>query len=239
MSIPTPHISAQKTDFAKTVLMPGDPLRAQYIAENYLCDYRCVTKVRNMLGFTGKYKGKEVSIMASGMGTASMGIYSYELFNFYDVENIIRIGSAGAISDDLKIKDVVVGLGACFDSSYQKQFKLNGFFAPICSYDLLKKVECVTQRDNIKINVGNILSSDLFYNDDVELMKRWKDLGVLAVEMESAALYMNAAKARKNAICVCTISDHIFRGESCSSDERQTSFNKMMELALETFLMLD
>ncbi len=234
--VPTVHISAKEGSFAKTVLMPGDPLRAKYIVENYLTEYKCITQVRNMLGYTGKYKGKDVSIMASGMGMASMGIYSYELFKFYDVDNIIRIGSAGAIAEKLNLRDIVVGLGVCTDSNYACQYGLNGTFAPIASYKLLKSISDVSLKIGMKINVGNILSSDVFYNEDNEAMTKWKKMGVLAVEMESAALYMNAAKLNKNALCVCTISDKIFSGESCSSEERQTSFKEMMELALELVL---
>ena len=236
MSLPTPHLSAKQGEIAKTVLMPGDPLRAKYIAENFLKNYKCINQVRNMLGYTGFYKDKEVSVMSSGMGMASMGIYSFELFNFYDVENIIRIGSAGALSESLCIKDIVVGLGACTDSNYSYQYGLNGVLAPVCSYKLLKKVSEISDKLNIKINVGNILSSDVFYNEDKDAMKNWKKLGVLAVEMESAALYMNAARKNKNAICICTISDHIFSGESCSAKEREVSFLDMMKLALEVSL---
>ena len=233
-NIPTPHIEAKEGDFAKTVLMPGDPLRAKYIADEYLEEVKCVNKVRNMLGYTGLYKGKEISVMSSGMGMPSMGIYSYELFNFYDVDNIIRIGSAGAITKDLKIKDIVVGLGACYNSNYFEHYNLKGNFAPTCSYDLLKKVVIASEKFNIKINVGNILSTDLFYNEDKEQTIRWNDLGVLAVEMEAAALYMNAAKSGKNALCICTISDSVISGESCSSKEREQSFDDMIKIALET-----
>lgn len=234
--VPTVHIAAKKGDFAKTVLMPGDPLRAKYIAENYLTECKCVNQVRNILGYTGKYKSKDVSVMASGMGMASMGIYSYELFKFYDVDNIIRIGSAGAISEKLNLRDIVVGLGICTDSNYVYQYNLSGTFAPVASYKLLKGISDVASKMNRKINVGNILSSDVFYNENKEVMINWKNMGVLAVEMESAALYMNAAKLNKNALCVCTISDKIFSNESCSSEERQTSFKEMMELALELVL---
>lgn len=238
-STPTPHISANEGDFAKTVIMPGDPLRAKYIVETYLTDYRCVTKVRNILGFTGKYKDKEVSVMASGMGAPSMGIYSYELFNFYNVDNIIRVGSAGAISNRLKLKDVVVALGACTDSNYAYQYKLDGCLAPVCSYDLLKILIKVADETNIKINVGTLLSSDIFYVEDVNSVLKWRNVGVLAVEMESAALYMNAARAGKNAICICTISDDIELGSSCSVQERETSFNDMVRLALDVSLEAD
>ncbi len=238
-STPTPHISANEGDFAKTVIMPGDPLRAKYIVETYLTDYRCVTKVRNILGFTGKYKGKEVSVMASGMGAPSMGIYSYELFNFYNVDNIIRVGSAGAISNRLKLKDVVVALGVCTDSNYAYQYKLDGYLAPVCSYDLLKILTKVADENNIKINVGTLLSSDVFYVEDVNSVLKWRNVGVLAVEMESAALYMNAARAGKNAVCICTISDDIELGSSCSVKERETSFNDMVRLALDVSLEAD
>ena len=231
-NIPTPHISSKISDIADTVLMPGDPLRAKFIADNYLLDYKCINNIRNMLGYTGKYKGKSISIIPSGMGMPSMGIYSFELFNFYNVSNIIRIGSAGALSDDLKIKDIVVALGACYDSNYSHQFNLNGTFAPVCSYYLLKKVTEIAKDIEIKINVGNILSSDVFYNENKLELSKWKDMGIMAVEMETAALYMNAAKAHKNALCICTISDNVFSSESCSAYERQTSFTSMMELAL-------
>ena len=231
--MPTPHNAAQMGDIAKTVLMPGDPLRAKYIAEHYLTDVTCYNTVRNMLGFTGYYKGKRVSVMASGMGMPSMGIYSYELFNFYDVKNIIRIGSAGAVSPDLPLRSIVIGMSASFVSSFQSQYNLPGIYAPTASYALLKKAADAAERLGLPVTIGNILSSDLFYGDgDSSLV--WQKMGVLAVEMESAALYMNAARAGKNALCICTISDSLVTGEATTAEERQNSFTQMMELALET-----
>ena len=232
MSIPTPHISAKKGDFAETVLMPGDPLRAKFIAETYLTDAVLVNNVRGIQGYTGYYNGKRISVMASGMGMPSIGIYSYELFNFYDVKNIIRIGSAGAIHPDLKLRSIVFGQGACTNSNYAHQFEMPGTIAPIASYELLEKAVNMAKTMNLNYKVGNILSADTFYND-VTGPAVWGKMGVLAVEMESAALYLNAARAGKNALCICTISDHILTGEGLSSDDRQNSFHEMMKLALE------
>lgn len=229
----TPHNSANKGDFAKTVLMPGDPLRAKYIAETYLENPRLVTSVRNMLGYTGTYKGKEISVMGSGMGMPSIGIYSYELFNFYDVENIIRIGSAGALQDDLEVMDVVIGMGACTDSNYAAQFGLPGTFAPTADYGLLRRAVEIAGKQGTKVVVGNVLSSDSFYNGNPNANDLWKRMGVLAIEMEAAALYMNAAKAKKKALCILTVSDHIYSGKALSAEERQLGFHKMMEIALE------
>ena len=231
--VPTPHNGAKEGDFAKTVLMPGDPLRAKYIAETYLENPRLVTSVRNMLGYTGTYKGKEISVMGGGMGMPSVGIYTYELFNFYGVDNIIRIGSAGALSDKLKLKDVVIGMGACTDSNYAAQYGLSGTFAPIADYGLLRRAVEVAEKQGTNVVVGNVLSSDAFYNANKNANDLWKSMGVLAVEMEAAALYMNAAKAGKNALCILSISDHIYSGEELSAEERQVGFGKMMEIALE------
>ena len=233
MSIPTPHIGAKKGDFAKTVLMPGDPLRAKYIAETYLENPRLVTSVRNMLGYTGTYKGKEISVMGGGMGIPSIGIYSYELFNFYDVDQIIRIGSAGAMQDDLNVMDIVIGMGACTDSNYVSQFKLPGHYAPIADYELMRRAIEVAEAQGTNYVVGNVLSSDVFYNADETASTKWKEMGVLCVEMEAAALYMNAVKAKKKALCILTISDHLFKEAALSSEERQVGFGKMMEIALE------
>ena len=233
MSIPTPHISAKAGDFAKTVLMPGDPLRAKYIAETYLENPRLVTSVRNVLGYTGTYKGKEISVMASGMGMPSIGIYSYELFNFYDVDQIIRIGSAGAMQDNMKLMDIVIGMGACTDSNFASQFGLPGTYAPIANYELMDRAIQAAKAQGTNVVVGNILSSDIFYNANNQALDLWKSMGVLCVEMEAAALYMNAVKANKKALCMLTISDHIYTGEALSSDERQLGFGKMMEVALE------
>lgn len=230
-NIPTPHNSANIDDFAKTVLMPGDPLRAKFIAENFLEDPVLVNGVRGINGYTGMYNGKIVSVMASGMGMPSIGIYSYELFNFYNVENIIRIGSAGAISDEVNLRDIVIGQGACTNSNYASQFNLPGTYAPIASYKLLKQAVDFAQDAGVNYKVGNLFSSDTFY-DDASSLSDWRKMGVLAVEMESAALYMNAARAGKNALCICTISDCPFTGESCTAEERQNTFTDMMEIAL-------
>ena len=233
MAIPTPHITAAKEDFAKTVLMPGDPLRSKFIAETYLKDAKLINNVRGVQGYTGTYKDKKVSVMASGMGIPSIGIYSYELFNFYDVQNIIRIGSAGAIHPKLKLRDLVIGLAACTNSSYAKQYQLPGTFAPIASFELVMKAYEAAKAMNQEVMVGNIFSSDTFYDDALSLAE-WQKMNVLAVEMEAAALYMNAARAGKNALCICTISDCPLTGnEECSAEERQLSFTKMMEIALE------
>ena len=233
MSIPTPHNSAKKGDIAKKVLMPGDPLRAKYIAETYLENPVCFNTVRNMFGYTGAYKGEQISVMGSGMGMPSMGIYSYELYNFYDVEKIIRIGSAGALQDHLKLMDVVIGMGACTDSNYVYQYGLPGTFAPIADYDLLNRAVETAKRQGTNVVVGNVLSSDVFYNANPNVNDLWRSMGVLAVEMEAAALYMNAARAGVNALTILTISDCPLTGEETTSHERQVAFTKMMEIALE------
>ena len=232
-NIPTAHNNAKANDFAKTVLMPGDPLRAKYIAETYLENPRQVTAVRNMFGYTGTYKGKEISVMGGGMGMPSIGIYSYELFNFYGVDQIIRIGSAGALQDHIKVMDVVIGMGACTDSNYAYQYGLPGTFAPIADYELMNKAIETAKRQGTNVVVGNVVSSDVFYNADPTVNDRWRGMGVLAVEMEAAALYMNAAKAKKKALCMLTISDHIYTGEALCAEDRQLGFGKMMEIALE------
>lgn len=229
----TPHNEAKEGQIAKTVLMPGDPLRAQFIAENYLENPVCFNHVRNMLGFTGTYKGKEVSVMGGGMGMPSIGIYSYELFQFYGVENIIRIGSAGGYADDLKLGDLVIGMGASTNSNFASQYNLPGTFAPIADYDLVRKAVEAAEKLSVPVKVGNILSSDVFYEDNSDAKLEWKKMGVLAVEMEAAALYMNAARLGKKALCMLTISDHLFTGEELSAEERQVGFRSMMEVALE------
>lgn len=231
--IPTPHIGAKLNEIADTVLMPGDPLRAKFIAENFLTDVNCFNKVRNMLGFTGTYKGKKISVMGGGMGMPSIGIYSYELFNFYNVQRIIRIGSAGAINSKVNLKDIVLAMGACTDSNFGSQYKLNGIFAPIADFNLLKNAESCAQSLGINTFVGNIYSSDVFYSDE-SVLPKWDKMGVLAVEMEAAALYMNAAKSGKKALCMLTISDCPLRGLSLSSDERETGFCNMINISLET-----
>ena len=229
----TPHNAAEKQEIAKTVLMPGDPLRAKYIADHYLEGAKCFNAVRNMLGYTGTYHGKEISVMGGGMGMPSIGIYSYELFHFYDVESIIRIGSAGALQDELNARDIVIGMGACTNSDYASQYRLPGTFAPIADYSLLKKAVEAAEKKGIPVKVGNILSSDIFYNDDDSVNEKWRRMGVLAVEMEAAALYMNAARAGKKALCILTVSDHLFKEQELSAKERETSFTEMMEIALE------
>lgn len=238
MSVPTPHISAQKGEFAKTVLMPGDPLRAKFIAETFLEKARLVNNVRGIGGYTGFYQGKEVSIMASGMGMPSMGIYSYELFHFYEVDHIIRIGTAGAIRADLKLRDVVAGMGACTNSSFAKQYQLPGDYAPIASYRMLQTAVDTAKQQGIDLIVGNLYSSDTFYDEREDSLLRWQKMGVLAVEMEAAALYMNAALSGKQALAICTISDCPLTGESSTSEERQSSFTQMMEIALQTAVRL-
>ncbi len=235
MPIPTPHITAKKEEIAKTVLMPGDPLRSKFIAESFLENPVLVNNVRGVQGYTGTWKGVPVTVMASGMGIPSIGIYSYELYNFYDVDNIIRVGSAGAFRDDLKVMDIVAGQGACTDSNFAHQFELNGTFAPIADFTLLSSAVEAAKELGIDIKVGNLLSCDNFYapagNDSND---KWRDMGVMAVEMESAGLYMNAARAGKRALCICTISDHIYREEYLTAEERQLSFTQMIEVALDT-----
>lgn len=223
----------KKGEIAKTVLMPGDPLRAKYIAETYLENPVQVTSVRNMLGFTGTYKGKEISVMGGGMGMPSMGIYSYELYHFYDVDQIIRIGSAGSLQDKVELMDVVIAMGACTDSNYAYQYGLPGTFAPIADYELLARAAEAAGKQGRKVVVGNVLSSDIFYNADSGVNDKWRNMGVLAVEMETAALYMNAAAAGKKALCMLTISDLVFGEEKLSAEERQLGFGKMIEIALE------
>lgn len=232
-NVPTPHITAQYGDFAETVLMPGDPLRAKFIAENFLQDAVLVNNVRGVNGYTGYYKGKRVSVMASGMGQPSIGIYSYELFNFYGVKNIIRVGSCGAFDKDLHARDIVIAMGACTNGNYAMQYGLPGTFCPIADFDLVRKAVDACEKANVKYKVGNIFSSDIFYNESGADMK-WANMGVLGVEMESAALYCNAARAGKKALCICTVSDSfVYPEENTTAEERQNSFTKMMEIALE------
>ena len=229
-NIPTPHITAKEGDFARTVLMPGDPLRARFIAETYFENPVLVNNTRGVQGYTGTYKGKRVSVMASGMGMPSIGIYSYELFNFYGVENIIRVGTAGGIGDNVKLRDVVMGMSAYTNSNFGRQF-FDGNVAPCCSFRLLDAAVSAARAMGIEPNVGALYSSDVFY-DEAGGAGKLKKLGVLAVEMEAAALYLNAARAGKNALAICTISDHIFTGEALPAEARQTSFTQMMEIAL-------
>ena len=243
MAIPTPHINAKKEDIAKTVLMPGDPLRAKFIAETFLTDPVLVNNVRGVQGHTGTWKGVPVTVMASGMGIPSIGIYSWELYHEYDVDNIIRIGSAGALQDDLKLRDLVAGQAACTNSNYVKNFGLGeaATYAPIADFTLLSKAVEAGREHGVEIRVGNLLASDTFYAPEgCAKNDEWKRMGVLAVEMESVALYTNAAYAGKRALCLCTISDHIYRPEeNLPAEERQTSFTQMMEIALDTAVKMD
>ena len=231
---PTPHIHATPADIAPTVLMPGDPLRAKFIAENYLTDAVLFNNVRSIHGYTGTYHGHRVSVMASGMGMPSIGIYSYELFHFFGVKNILRVGSAGGMQPHIHVRDIVLGMGACTDSRYAAQYNLPGTFAPIADFGLLSIAKRVTEERGIPHHVGNLISSDVFYGDDPTASERWRKMGVLAVEMEAAALYMNAASAGCRALAICTVSDHLLTGEATSAEERQNSFTQMMEVALET-----
>ena len=227
----TPHNNAKKGDFAKTVLMPGDPLRAKLIAETFLENPKLVNNVRGLQGYTGTYQGVPVSVMASGMGIPSIGIYSYELYTQYDVENIIRIGSAGAMRADLELGSVVAGMGACTNSNYAEQYELGGNYAPICDFDLLMAAVESAKELGVKMPVGNLYSSDTFYDAAARNM-RFAKMGVLAVEMEAAALYCNAAYTGKRALAICSISDNLITGEELDADSRQNNFTNMMKIAL-------
>lgn len=242
----TAHIKAEKGDFGKTVLMPGDPLRAKFIAENFLENPVLVNNVRGVQGYTGTYKGVKISVMASGMGMPSIGIYSFELYNFFGVENIMRIGSAGALCDGIKLRDIAIGMGACTNSNFASNFGLPGTFAPIADWNMLKTCTDIAEEMGLSYKVGNILSSDTFYRDaplldDGSLPDcEWgKKMGVMVVEMEAAALYMNAARYGKRALAICTVSDHLIRHEALSAEDRQNSFTEMMTLALETAVRLE
>ena len=241
---PTPHINATPQDFAATVLMPGDPLRARFIAENFLDSARLVNNVRGIQGYTGTYRGVPVSVMASGMGMPSIGIYSYELFNFFGVENIIRVGSAGGMSEKVHVRDIVIGMGACTDSNYASNYHLPGTFAPIADYGLLRAAIVQADKMNLSYHVGNVHSSDVFYGDSegvpegMQSCALWAKMGVLAVEMESAALYMNAARAGKRGLGIFTVSDHLVTGEATTAEERQNTFTDMMKLSLETAISM-
>lgn len=242
--IPTPHINASPADFAETVLMPGDPKRSAFIAREFFTDAKLVNDVRGVQGYTGLYKGTRVSVMASGMGMPSIGIYSYELYNFFGVRNILRVGSAGGMQPYVKVRDIVLGVGACTTSRYAEDFHLPGTFAPVADFRLLRTAAEQAETLGIRYHAGNILSSDVFYNDTEGLpdsMKStpsWAKMGVLAVEMEAAGLYMNAARAGKSALAICTVSDHLLTGEATTAEERQNSFTDMMTLALETAIRL-
>lgn len=230
---PTPHNNANPGDIAETVLLPGDPLRAKFIAETFLENPVQYNTVRGMYGYTGYYKGRRISVQGTGMGIPSIGIYSYELIHFYGVKNLIRIGSAGGLQPGLKLFDIVVAMGACTDSNYGSQFQLAGTFAPIASYKLLQKAVDTAKTKGIEVKVGNIVSSDVFYSDNQDVVEGWRKMGVLAVEMETAGLYMNAARAGVNALTMLTISDILGSDEACTAEERQFAFTKMMEIALE------
>ena len=242
---PTPHISAMPGDFGKTVLMPGDPLRSKFIAETFLENPVLVNNVRGVQGYTGTYKGVKVSVMASGMGIPAIGIYSHELYNFYGVENIIRVGSAGSIQEDIQLYDLVLGQGACTDSNFADQFHLPGTFAPIASYELLSEAVKACQAHGARYHVGNLNSSDNFYGDHegvpegLDSVYALKKMGVMALEMESAGLYMNAARYGKRALCICTISDHVLTGAETTSEERQNSFTTMMKVALDVAVAME
>lgn len=227
---PTPHIGAKYGEIAETVIMAGDPLRAKFMAEKYLENPVLYNSVRGMLGYTGTYRGKRVSVQGHGMGIPSIGIYTHELFNFYGVKTIIRVGSAGAIDPDLRIGDIVIGLGACTNSRFADQFQLPGTFAPIADFGLARKAAEEAERLGIRYKVGNLFSSDTFY-DDSQSTTAWQKMGVLAVEMEAPALYMNAARSGNRALVICTISDNILTGEATSAEQRQTGFTNMMEVA--------
>ena len=233
MSAPTSHIAANVGDFAKTVLMPGDPLRSEFIAKTYLENAVLVNDVRGVHGYTGYYQGKRVSVMASGMGMPSIGIYSYELYNFFEVENIIRVGSCGSFCKDLRLQDIILAMGACTNSNYAAQYNLPGTFCPIADFDLLRRAAEECEKKGVNYRVGNMYSSDVFYDDGQADMK-WAKMGVLGVEMEANALYCNAARAGKRALCICTVSDSFVEPEKkLTVEERQTSFRQMIEIALE------
>ena len=242
----TPHINVQnEIGFGKTVLMPGDPLRAKFIAENFLENPVLVNNVRGVNGYTGYYKGVKVSVMASGMGMPAIGIYSHELFNFFDVENIIRVGSAGAIQENIHLYDIVIGQGACTDSNYAAQFHLPGQFAPIASWDLVREAAAAAEKVGATYHVGNLSSSDVFYGDHIgvpeglDSVYGLKKMGVMALEMEAAALYMNAARYGKRGLCICTISDHVLTHEETTAEQRQNSFTQMMKIALDVAVAME
>lgn len=239
ISAPTLHIKATRDKVAKTVLMPGDPLRSKFIAETFLEGAELFNNVRGVQGYTGTWKGARVSVMASGMGMPSIGIYSHELYNGFDVENIIRIGSAGALCEDVALRDIVFGMGACTNSNFGAQFHMAGTIAPIADFGLLRLAVRKAEQAGARIHVGNILSADTFYDDTPEDATRWNRMGVLAVEMEAAALYMNAARFGKRALAMCTISDHLLEHTGLTADERERSFTQMMEIALDTAKELD
>jgi purine-nucleoside phosphorylase len=229
----TPHIDPQGEEIAETVLLPGDPLRARFIAETYLDNHRCFNEVRGMYGFTGTYGGRKISVMGTGIGVPSIALYSYELIHFFDVKNLIRVGSCGTIQEDIDLYDIVIAQGASTDSNYLSQFGLPGTYAPLASYRLLEKAKRIADEHGQRTHVGNILSSDIFYNDDPEALGKWAKMGILAVEMESAGLFANAAAAGVDALGIFTVSDNIPAGLHITPQERETAFTKMIEIALE------
>ncbi len=231
---PTSHINATPEDFGKVVLMPGDPLRAEFVAKTYFTDPKLVNPVRGINGYTGTYQGETLSVMASGMGIPSIGLYSYELYNFFDVDAIIRIGSAGAYRDDIHLMDLMLGMGASTDSAYVNQFRLPGSFAPLADFELLEIAAGVCREREATYHVGNLYSSDSFYHDDPQVNELYRRMGVMGVEMEAAGLYMNAARANKRALAICTASDHLFRNEKLTVEQRQLGLGEMIEVALET-----
>ena len=239
INAPTLHIKATRDKVAKTVLMPGDPLRSKFIAENFLENAELFNNVRGIHGYTGTWRGVPVSVMASGMGMPSIGIYSYELYNAFDVENIIRIGSAGALREDVALRDIVFGMGCCTNSNFGAQYHMAGTIAPIADFSLLRTAVEIAEQTDARIHVGNILSADTFYDDTPADATDWNKMGVLAVDMEAAALYMTAARAGKRALAMCTVSDHLLRHEGLSAEERERSFTQMMEIALDTAKKMD
>ena len=240
MSVSTPHISLPEGEsFAKTVLMPGDPLRAKKIAETFFENPRLINNIRGIQGYNGTYKGHKVSVMASGMGMPSIGIYSYELYNFFGVENIIRVGSAGGLSAEVRLRDIVAGIGANTNSNFASQYGVTGNISPTCSYELLTAAKDSAEDLGLSLKIGNLFSSDTFYDADPDCLRKWADVGSLAVEMEAAALYLTAMKAGKRALAICTISDIPATGEGCSAEERQNTFTDMMKIALETAIRMD
>ncbi|MBQ7192280.1 MAG: purine-nucleoside phosphorylase [Paludibacteraceae bacterium] len=227
---PTPHIGAQYEQIAKTMIMAGDPLRARLMADRYLTDVEQVNNVRGMLAFTGLHNGKKVTVMGHGMGIPSIGIYTYELFNFYDVETIIRVGSCGARQMNIRLGDIIIAMGCCTDSNYAMQYNLPGFYAPIADFDLCRRAVEYCEKTNLNYHVGNVFATDVFYSED-ERKGNWTKMGVLADEMEAPALYMNAARAGKKALVICTVSDHILTGEATTAEQRQNTFIQMMDVA--------
>ncbi|PGY06615.1 purine-nucleoside phosphorylase [Bacillus sp. AFS031507] len=229
----TAHIKPNGVEIAETILLPGDPLRAKFIAESYLEDVVQFNSVRNMFGYTGTYNGKKISVMGTGMGMPSMSLYSWELIHVFGVKNLIRIGSCGAIQDHLNLYDIVFAMGASTDSQYVHQYNLPGHYSNIASFSLLEKAKKVADEKGLPVHVGNVLTSDIFYNADPTAVEKWSKMGILSVEMETAGLYMNAAYSGVNALTILTVSDHVFRNEQTTSEERETAFTNMMEIALE------